>query len=544
LGTMPVPAAEHAEAIGHAAAAHADLGELLPLWSCLPFAGMLLSIALMPLLLPRFWHHHYGKVSAFWAASMALPFLWAYRGQASHEIVHIMVADYVPFIILLWSLYTVSGGILLSGRLSGTPLVNTLMLIIGTLLASWMGTTGAAMLMIRPFLRANQHRKQRTFMVVFFIFLVANVGGALTPLGDPPLFLGFLHGVSFFWTLKVLPHMLLTAGVPPSIKVAGQVKRLATVSLTPADCELYARELISSSNGDWDKFLQTNDMDFAATISNLGRFRINLYRQRHSVSITIRRLHERLPSLKELRLPEWIRTYALKPQGLILVSGPAGHGKSTTLCAMIDLINTNRRCNIITLEDPVEYLHKHKKSNINQREIGRDTESFEKGMRAIFRQAPDVIVIGELRDKESFEIALRAARTGCLVISTMNAANSTAVIRMIVNMFPQNQQNLITMLLADALLLSLAQRLVINREKTGVVLALERFTNSNRIANLIREGKLHQIRAQMETGCEEFTPLDLSLAELYKEGRIDFEDGLTYSVNQQLYQDITGIHIK
>ncbi len=204
---VPVTAAEHA------AAAHGELGELLPLWSCLPFAGMLLSIALMPLLLPRFWHHHFGKVSAFWAASMAIPFLLAYRGQALHEIVHIMLADYVPFIILLWSLYTVSGGILLSGRLSGTPVVNTLMLVIGAALASWMGTTGAAMLMIRPFLRANQHRKQRTFMVVFFIFLVANVGGALTPLGDPPLFLGFLHGVSFFWTFKILPHMLVVTGV-------------------------------------------------------------------------------------------------------------------------------------------------------------------------------------------------------------------------------------------------------------------------------------------------------------------------------------------
>jgi Na+/H+ antiporter NhaD/arsenite permease-like protein len=213
MTAFPVLAGEHAEGVAHVATAHANLGELLPLWSCLPFAGMLLSIALMPLLLPHFWHHHFGKVSAFWAASMALPFIWAYRGQAFHEIVHILLADYVPFIILLWSLYTVSGGILLSGRLRGTPVVNTLMLVIGTALASWMGTTGAAMLMIRPFLRANQHRKQRTFMVVFFIFLVANVGGALTPLGDPPLFLGFLHGVTFFWTLKILPHMLLTAGV-------------------------------------------------------------------------------------------------------------------------------------------------------------------------------------------------------------------------------------------------------------------------------------------------------------------------------------------
>ncbi len=338
--------------------------------------------------------------------------------------------------------------------------------------------------------------------------------------------------------------MLLTAGVPPSVKISNQVKRLATVSLTPADCELYARELLANRDSDWKKFLQTNDLDIAVTYPNIGRFRINFYRQRHSISITIRRLYDRLPTLSELKLPDWIRDYALKPQGLILVSGPAGHGKSTTLCSMIDIINTNRRCNIITLEDPIEYLHKHKKSNVNQREIGRDTETFEKGLRAVFRQSPDVIVIGELRDKESFEIALRAARTGSLVLSTMNAANSTAVIRIIVNMFQENQQNLISMLLADSLLLSLAQRLVPKKDNSGQILALERFTNSNRIGNLIREGKLHQIRAQMETGCEEFTPLDLSLAELYKQGIIDYEDGLTYSVNKQLYQDITGVKIK
>jgi Na+/H+ antiporter NhaD/arsenite permease-like protein len=208
------------EALVHAATAQAaaasaphDLGELLPIWSCIPFACMLLSIALMPLALPNFWHHHYGKVSIFWAAAMAVPFVIAFGGTAVHEIVHIILADYVPFIILLWSLYTVSGGILLRGSLRGTPVVNTLMLLIGTLIASWMGTTGAAMLLIRPFLRANHFRKNRAFMVVFFIFLVANVGGGLTPLGDPPLFLGFLHGVSFFWTMKILPHMLLVVGL-------------------------------------------------------------------------------------------------------------------------------------------------------------------------------------------------------------------------------------------------------------------------------------------------------------------------------------------
>ncbi|MGW8186844.1 MAG: sodium:proton antiporter, partial [Desulfobacterales bacterium] len=208
------PPAGHGESSSHDATAanqghgHPNLGEKLPLWSCIPFAGMLLSIALFPLLAPDFWHHHFGKVSAFWAATLGIPFLLAYKGFALYEILHIILVDYIPFIILLWSLYTVSGGILLRGSLRGTPLINVVMLLIGTLLASWMGTTGAAMLMIRPFLRANAYRKNRTFMVVFFIFLVANAGGSLTPLGDPPLFLGFLHGVSFFWTLKILPHML------------------------------------------------------------------------------------------------------------------------------------------------------------------------------------------------------------------------------------------------------------------------------------------------------------------------------------------------
>jgi Na+/H+ antiporter NhaD/arsenite permease-like protein len=199
----------HDQSSGQHGGGHANLGQILPLWSCIPFAGMLLSIALCPLLMPDFWHHHFGKISAFWAATLSLPFLIAFKGDALYEMLHIILADYVPFIILLWSLYTISGGILLRGKLRGTPVVNLIMLIIGTALASWMGTTGAAMLMIRPFLRANNYRKNRTFMVVFFIFLVANVGGSLTPLGDPPLFLGFLHGVSFFWTFNILPHMLL-----------------------------------------------------------------------------------------------------------------------------------------------------------------------------------------------------------------------------------------------------------------------------------------------------------------------------------------------
>jgi Na+/H+ antiporter NhaD/arsenite permease-like protein len=204
---FPAFAAENAHQYSHA---HKNLGEILSLYSTIPFIGILLSIALFPLFAPTFWHHHFGKVSAFWALVIAIPMLVNYKGAALHSFLHIIIADYIPFIILLWGLFTVSGGILLRGTLRGTPIVNTIMIAVGTILASWMGTTGAAMLLIRPFLRANNYRKNRAFMVVFFIFLVANIGGALTPVGDPPLFLGFLHGVPFFWTFHILPHMIFS----------------------------------------------------------------------------------------------------------------------------------------------------------------------------------------------------------------------------------------------------------------------------------------------------------------------------------------------
>jgi Na+/H+ antiporter NhaD/arsenite permease-like protein len=188
-----------------------DLGQELPLWSAIPFAGILLSIALFPLIAPEFWHHHFPKISAMWAVLFAVPFLFVYQGVAVYEILHIYLLDYIPFIILLWGLYTIAGGILVKGSLRGTPAVNLLILLIGTLMASWVGTTGAAMITIRPLLRANAERKHKVHLVIFFIFLVANIGGTLTPLGDPPLFLGFLHGVSFFWTMSLFPEFLFTA---------------------------------------------------------------------------------------------------------------------------------------------------------------------------------------------------------------------------------------------------------------------------------------------------------------------------------------------
>ncbi len=198
--------AAHSASAASAGAPHLDGSELGLIW-VVPFAAILLSIAIFPLLAPEFWHHHFGKVSALCAAAFLLPFTIVYGiNLAIFEIIHVLLLEYIPFIILLLSLFTVSGGVRLKGKLVGSPIVNTGILLIGTVLASWMGTTGAAMLLIRPLLRANETRRFKVHTVVFFIFLVANIGGSLTPLGDPPLFLGFLKGVSFFWPTS---HMFL-----------------------------------------------------------------------------------------------------------------------------------------------------------------------------------------------------------------------------------------------------------------------------------------------------------------------------------------------
>ncbi len=193
-------------------APHLDGAELGLLWG-VPFVGILLSIAVFPLVAPVFWHHNFGKISLFWALLTIVPFVLVFGfGLTLYEVLHVALLEYIPFIILLFSLFTVAGGVRLRGSLRGTPIVNTGMLLLGTILASWMGTTGAAMLLIRPMLRANAWRQHKVHVFVFFIFLVANVGGSLTPLGDPPLFLGFLKGVDFFWpTVHMLVPMLVVA---------------------------------------------------------------------------------------------------------------------------------------------------------------------------------------------------------------------------------------------------------------------------------------------------------------------------------------------
>ncbi len=344
------------------------------------------------------------------------------------------------------------------------------------------------------------------------------------------------------WTLcQVLiqahaSDLLLVAGAPPSIKKNNEIVRLDSPFLTPQQVNRYAQDLMSDAQ--WAQFTEEKALDFAVTRPEFGRFRINVYRQRSSISIAIRHVIEEIPPLSELGLPAWIESFALKSQGLILVTGPNGHGKTTTLAAMVDIINSRRRRNIITIEDPIEYLHRHKESNVNQREVGLDTPSFHEGLRHVFREAPDVIMIGEMRDRDSIAIALEAADTGHLVMSSMHATNAVMAINRIIDVFPDENQQQIRVQLADNLLLLLNQRLVECKNGQGRVLAYEKLSNSYRVSNLIREGKEHQIRALLQSGSEEFSSLDAHLSQLVRSGRISREDALHYCQDARVLTEL------
>jgi twitching motility protein PilT len=279
----------------------------------------------------------------------------------------------------------------------------------------------------------------------------------------------------------------------------------------------------------------------AVSFKNIGRFRVNIFRQRNSISIAMRPIKDGIPGFKELNLPEWLKEFAFKPQGLILVSGPAGHGKTTTLSALIDVINKNQQRNIITLEDPIEVMHKHRKSNINQREVGTDTESFASGLRTVFRQSPDVIVVGEMRDKETFEIGLQAADTGHLVMSSVHANNTTSIFDRVINMFEPHMQPLIRTKLADCLQLVLSQRLIPLKNGEGRILAIEKLINSYRIKKFIKDSSTNRIRSQMQAGTAEFESIDMAIAKLYNKGVITFNDGLMYVEDEQYYRELTGV---
>lgn len=332
--------------------------------------------------------------------------------------------------------------------------------------------------------------------------------------------------------------LLLSAGVPPCLKINNELSRISTTFLTPQDTLQFAMELMTEAQR--EEFKRMKELDFAHTFPDVGRFRINIFMQRNSISLAVRHINETIPSISDLGLPPWVEEYTLKTQGLILVTGPTGHGKTTTMAALLDAINTKRRCNIITIEDPIEFLHKHKSSNVNQREVGLDTDSFHEGLRHIFRQAPDVIVIGEMRDPESFAIAIQAAEAGHLVLSTMHSNSSTSAIERIIDVFPPQQQQQIRVQLSESFIMVLNQRLVPKKSGKGVLLACEKLIGSVRSRNLIRESKTHQIRSMLQQSAEDFESIDIALAKLFREGKISLESGLKFSDNAAYFKQIAG----
>ena len=332
--------------------------------------------------------------------------------------------------------------------------------------------------------------------------------------------------------------LLVSAGLPPCLKLNNEVVRLPLPTLSPTAVEEMARGMMSELQ--WSKFEENGESDFGLLKPDIGRFRVNVYRQRSSVSLAIRSIAVQIPTLASLGFGSDIDQYLMQPQGLILVTGPTGHGKSTTVAAMVDCINSMRKCNIITIEDPIEFLHKHKMSNINQREIGRDTQSFKEGLKHIFRQASDVIVIGEMRDSESCEIAVQAAGTGHLVISTLHANTTTSAVERIIEICPPERQDHVRSQLANGLLLCLSQRLIPARNKDGRVLAYEKLATSPRIKNMIRESRCHQIRTIFQQSVDEYSSLDISLAGLAKTGSIHTEEALKFCENPASLKVMAG----
>jgi len=332
--------------------------------------------------------------------------------------------------------------------------------------------------------------------------------------------------------------LLMSAGAPHSMKKNGQLTRLHYPVLTPHKMMEYTYKLISESQR--LEFERTNNLDFTHLFPEIGRFRINVFRQRNTVSLSIRHIVEFIPTLAALGLPDWLGEFALRPHGLILISGPTGNGKTTTMAALVDLINSSKCCNVITIEDPIEFHHRHKLSNVNQREVGTDISSFSEGLKQVFRQSPDVIVVGEIRDPESAAIAVQAASSGHLVMTTLHANNATVTIERIIDIFPYEEQKQIRMQLANNLLLVLNQRLVRKQENNTVVLAHEKLINSQRIKVLIREGKLQQIRAMYQQSSEDYHSLDISLVNLYREGKISQEDALRICESPALFLEMAS----
>ncbi|RUM28959.1 MAG: type IV pili twitching motility protein PilT [Aquifex sp.] len=321
----------------------------------------------------------------------------------------------------------------------------------------------------------------------------------------------------------------ITAGAPPAVRVDGYIKFLKEFPrLTPEDTQKLAYSVMSEKHR--QKLEENGQVDFSFGVRGVGRFRANVFYQRGSVAAALRALPAEIPEFRKLGLPEKVLELCNKKMGLILVTGPTGSGKSTTIASMIDHINQTKPYHIITIEDPIEYVFKHKKSIVNQREVGEDTKSFADALRAALREDPDVIFVGEMRDLETVETALRAAETGHLVFGTLHTNTAIDTIHRIVDIFPSEQQEQVRIVLSFILQGIISQRLL-PKIGGGRVLAYELLIPNVAIRNLIRENKLQQVYSLMQSGQAEtgMQTMNQTLYRLYKQGLITLEDALEAS---------------
>ncbi len=323
----------------------------------------------------------------------------------------------------------------------------------------------------------------------------------------------------------------LTAGLPPVVRIHGELVPLDYPPLKPSDIEQLVLPRLEPS---YRAILDEKwELDFSYSVAGVSRFRGNIMRQRGSYSAVLRVVPYEAPALEELGLPPAVRNLCFLPRGLVLVTGPTGSGKSTTLAAMIDLINRERRVNVVTVEDPIEFLHRHNKAIVRQREVGSDTRSFADALRHVLRADPDVILIGEMRDLESIAIALTAAETGHLVFSTLHTQTAPLTIHRIVDVFQEHQRDQVRQQLADSLQGVIAQQLVPRADGKGRVAAVELMLASPAVRALIREGKEHQLYSAIQTSRQQgMQTMDQALAELYAAGKITRELALERCVDK------------
>lgn len=319
----------------------------------------------------------------------------------------------------------------------------------------------------------------------------------------------------------------ITVGVPVMIRLRGELRPLNDDVLAPSIVTALVHEIIPQDH--FESFQENYQLDFSHSIPGVSRFRVNAYYQRGQMALAIRPIPNKIPTFEELELPPILKAFMDKPRGLVLVTGPTGSGKSTTLAAMINYVNQNAHKHIITLEDPIEFQHKHNKCVINQREIGSDVKDFNSALRVALRQDPDIILVGEMRDLETIQIALTAAETGHLVIGTLHTSSAASTIERIIDVFPAEKQTQIRMQLAGSLVGVVAQRLFKRQDSDGRKAVCEIMVNTPAIANLIRQEKVYQIPIVIQTSKEMgMQTMEMAIKEQMMYGVIGMEDAKAY----------------